>query len=144
MMGCNLITPQLFWFKKIRRSIPAMFGLSIIVNIGMWYERFVITVTSLHRDFLPSSWGYYAGTWIDVFTFIGTMGFFLTLFLLFLRFMPMVAMAEVKTVLPEADPHHYDEGDGAPGPNVAFVQPAQEVEDTPDDTGDEASPPSTS
>jgi len=80
-----------------------------------------------------------------VFTFIGTMGFFLTLFLLFLRFMPMVAMAEVKAVLPEADPHHYEEGDGhAAGANVAFVQPAQEVEDapdTPDDSSDDDAPP---
>jgi molybdopterin-containing oxidoreductase family membrane subunit len=145
MMTCNLITPQLFWFKKIRRSIPAMFVLSIIVNIGMWYERFVIVTTSLHRDFLPSSWGYYAGTWVDVFTFIGTMGFFLMMFLLFLRFLPMVAMAEVKMVLPEADPHHYDEGDGhSAGADVAYVQPAQEVEDTPDDSDDDASAPSAS
>ncbi len=145
MMTCNLITPQFFWFKKIRRNITAMFVLSIIVNIGMWYERFVIVTTSLHRDYLPSSWGYYAGTWIDVFTFIGTMGLFLTLFLLFLRFMPMVAMAEVKAVLPEADPHHYDEGDGsAAGADVAFVQPAQEVEDAPDDSDDDAATPSAS
>jgi molybdopterin-containing oxidoreductase family membrane subunit len=129
MMTCNLITPQLFWFKKIRRSIPAMFVLSIIVNIGMWYERFVIVTTSLHRDFLPSSWGYFEGTWIDVFTYVGTMGFFLFMFLLFLRYVPMVAIAEVKGVLPEADPHHYEESDGHHGSDVPYVQPAEEQSD---------------
>jgi len=105
MISCNVIFPQLFWFKKIRTSIPAMFVISIIVNIGMWFERFVITVT-LHRDFLPSSWGYYSPTWVDICTLIGSFGLFFTLFLLFLRFLPMVAMAEVKAILPEADPHH--------------------------------------
>lgn len=114
MMFCNLVAPQIFWFKKMRRSIPVMFAISIVVNIGMWFERFVITITSLHRDFLPSSWGYYTPTWVDVITFLGSFGLFFTLFLLFLRFVPMVAIAEVKMVLPEADPHHYDhhEGDG--------------------------------
>jgi len=127
MMTCNLISPQLFWFKKLRRSIPVMFALSIVVNIGMWFERFVITITSLHRDFLPSSWGYFEPTFIDVTTFIGSFGLFFTLFLLFLRFVPMVAMAEVKGVMPEADPHYYDEGDGrAAGTSVPFIQPAQE------------------
>ncbi|MEM1127109.1 MAG: NrfD/PsrC family molybdoenzyme membrane anchor subunit [Bacteroidota bacterium] len=113
MMTCNLISPQLFWFKKLRRSVPVMFVLSIIVNIGMWFERFVITVTSLHRDFLPSSWEYYSPTIIDILTYVGSFGLFFTLFLLFLRFVPMVAMAEVKMVLPQADPHYYDDhGDG--------------------------------
>ena len=84
-----------------------MFVASIIVNIGMWFERFVITVTSLHRDYLPSSWDYYSPTIIDVLTFIGSFGLFFTLFLLFLRFLPMVAIAEVKVVKPEADPHFY-------------------------------------
>ena len=89
------------------------FIISIVVNIGMWFERFVITVTSLHRDYLPSSWDYYTPTIVDVLTFVGTFGLFFTLFLLFLRFMPMVAIAEVKGVMPEADPHFYDhEGDG--------------------------------
>ena len=115
MMSCNLIFPQLFWFKKLRRSIPFMFVMSIFVNIGMWFERFVITVTSLHRDYLPSSWDYYTPTLIDVATLIGSFGLFFTLFLLFLRFLPMVAMAEVKAVMPEADPHHYGHGDGAAG-----------------------------
>ena len=108
MMTCNLVFPQFFWNKKLRRNIPFMFGLSIIVNIGMWFERFVITVTSLHRDYLPSSWDYYTPTWVDVLTLVGSFGLFFTLFLLFLRFAPMVAMAEVKLVMPEADPHYYD------------------------------------
>jgi len=113
MMSCNLFFPQFFWFKKLRRNITFMFIISIFVNIGMWFERFVITVTSLHRDYLPSSWDYYTPTAVDVLTFVGTFGLFFTLFLLFLRFMPMVAVAEVKGIMPEADPHFYDhEGDG--------------------------------
>ncbi len=108
MMSCNLLFPQFFWIKRLRRSIPFLFITSIIVNIGMWFERFVITVISLHRDFLPSSWDYFNPTIVDILTLIGSFGLFLTLFLIFLRFLPMVAMAEVKMVLPEADPHHYE------------------------------------
>lgn len=108
MISCNVISPQLFWFKKFRTSIPVMFAVSIFVNIGMWFERFVITVTSLHRDFMPSSWGYYSPTWVDVATFVGSFGLFFTLFLLFLKFLPMVAIAEVKMVMPEAKPHQED------------------------------------
>jgi molybdopterin-containing oxidoreductase family membrane subunit len=78
----------------------------VFVNIGMWFERFVIVVTSLSRDFLPSSWGYYKPTWVDIGTLIGSFGLFFMLFLLFVRFVPMVAMAEVKGVMPQADPHH--------------------------------------
>ncbi len=99
MVTCNVISPQFFWFKKLRTSIPVMFVLSITTNIGMWFERFVIIVTSLHRDFLPSSWGYFKPTWVDICTFIGTIGLFLTLFLLFARFLPMIAISEVKGVL---------------------------------------------
>src|SRR5947209_20528812 len=80
----------------------------MFVNCGMWFERFVIIVTSLHRDFLPSSWGMFHPTWVDIWTFIGTLGLFLALFLVFIRFLPMIAMAEVKGVLPEASPHHGD------------------------------------
>ncbi len=109
MVSCNVISPQLFWFKKIRTSIPLMFIISIFVNIGMWFERFVITVTSLHRDFMPSSWAYYTPTWVDICTFIGSFGLFFTLFLLFLKFLPMIAVAEVKMVMPEADPHYGEE-----------------------------------
>jgi molybdopterin-containing oxidoreductase family membrane subunit len=92
----------------MRTSITASFILSIVVNIGMWFERFVITVTSLAQDFLPSAWGYYSPTIIDVLTYVGTFGLFFTNFLLFLRFMPMVAIAEIKMVMPQADPHYYD------------------------------------
>ena len=131
MMSCNLLFPQLFWFKKIRRSIPIMFAISITTNIGMWFERFVITVTSLHRDYLPSSWGYFTPTWVDALTFLGTFGLFFTLFLLFLRFVPMVAISEVKNVLPEADPHFYGpHGDGHAGQeNVPYTQPSAEYPD---------------
>ena len=126
MMTCNLVTPQLFWSKTLRRSVPVMFILSIFVNIGMWFERFVITITSLHRDFLPSSWGYFEPTWVDIGTLVGSFGLFLTLFLLFLRFVPMVAIAEVKGVMPEADPHYYDHGDGhAGGDGAPYIEPAK-------------------
>jgi molybdopterin-containing oxidoreductase family membrane subunit len=99
MITCNVISPQLFWFKKLRTSVPVMFTLSIFINIGMWFERFVIIATSLHRDFLPSSWGYFRPTIIDILTFTGTFGLFLTLFLLFVRFLPMIAIAEIKGVV---------------------------------------------
>ncbi len=126
MMFCNLVFPQFFWSKKMRRSITFTFFASIVVNIGMWFERFVITVTSLHRDYLPSSWDYYTPTIVDILTFVGTFGLFLTLFLLFLRFVPMVAIAEVKGVMPQADPHFYEdhEGDGHAGNHVPEVKPA--------------------
>ncbi len=100
MVTCNIAVPQLLWFKKLRSSLPVLFVVSILINVGMWFERFVIVVTSLHRDFLPSSWGYYKPTIFDIGTFAGSFGLFLTLFLLFLRFMPMIAMSEVKGVLP--------------------------------------------
>ncbi|WP_374032667.1 NrfD/PsrC family molybdoenzyme membrane anchor subunit [Bdellovibrio bacteriovorus] len=99
MVSCNTIFPQLFWFRRFRRSIPVMFVVSILVNIGMWFERFVITVTSLHRDFLPSSWGMYAWSWFDTGVLVGSFGMFLTLFLLYLRLFPAVSIAEVKPVL---------------------------------------------
>ncbi|MBT8493092.1 MAG: polysulfide reductase NrfD, partial [Deltaproteobacteria bacterium] len=94
MVSCNVIAPQFFWIKKLRCSIPVMFVLSIFVNIGMWFERFVIVVTSLHRDFLPSSWDYYTPSFWDMAAFLGSFGLFFTLFSLFLRFLPMVATAE--------------------------------------------------
>ena len=102
MMACNVLAPQLFWWRRARRNLRVLFVVSIIVNIGMWFERFVIVTTSLHADFLPSSWGYYIPSFWDVATLVGSFGLFLTLFCLFVRFVPMVAMAEVKTVLPEA------------------------------------------
>jgi Ni/Fe-hydrogenase subunit HybB-like protein len=102
MMTCNVITPQLFWFKKIRTNIPVSWVLSIVVNIGMWFERFVIIVTSLHRDYLPSSWTGFVPTWVDVSVFVGSIGVFFTLFLLFIRVLPSVAMAEVKLLVKTA------------------------------------------
>ncbi|GGZ28273.1 molybdopterin oxidoreductase [Echinicola pacifica] len=99
MMTCNVISPQLFWFKKIRTSLVFTFILSIVVNIGMWFERFVIIVTSLHRDYLPSSWAMFHPTWADMGVYLFTFGLFFTLFLLFAKFFPVINMAEVKSVL---------------------------------------------
>ena len=121
MIACNVISPQVFWSKKLRRNVGFTFFISIVVNIGMWFERFVITVTSLSTDFLPSSWGYYSPTFWDVITYVGTFGLFFTNFLLFLRFLPMVAVAELKGVMPQADPHNYDEKTGK------YVEPKVEV-----------------
>ena len=101
----NIIIPQFLWFKKIRRSFIWSFIISIAINIGMWFERFVFANTTLSRDFLPSSWGYYSPTVVDIFTFFGTFGFFSVLFLLFIRFLPLMPLAEVKSVTPMADPH---------------------------------------
>ncbi len=110
MISCNVFVPQLFWFKKIRTSIVPMFIISIFINIGMWFERFVIVISSLANDFLPSSWDYYSPTIWDIGTFIGSFGLFFTLFLLFLRFLPMISITEVKGVLPQADPHFHHNG----------------------------------
>ncbi|WP_439879946.1 NrfD/PsrC family molybdoenzyme membrane anchor subunit [Pontibacter sp. MBLB2868] len=109
MMTCNVITPQLFWFRKIRRSLTLTFIISIFVNIGMWFERFVIIVTSLHRDYLPSSWAMFSPTRIDIGVYVGTIGLFFTLFLLFAKFFPVVNMAEVKAILKSSSgvKHHH-------------------------------------
>jgi len=102
MVGCNVLIPQFFWFKKIRQNVVVIFVLCIFVNIGMWFERFVIIATSLARSFLPSSWSYYLPTRWDVGLFVGTIGLFTTLFLLFFRYVPVIAMSEVKGAMPEA------------------------------------------
>lgn len=107
MVSCNVITPQLFWSKRIRTSITASFIISIFVNIGMWFERFVITVTSLNRDFLPSAWHYYTPTKFDLMFLIGSFGLFFTLFLLFIWRVPVIAMAEVKSIMKSANPHQH-------------------------------------
>ncbi|MFY0600493.1 MAG: polysulfide reductase NrfD [Cyclobacteriaceae bacterium] len=99
MMTCNVISPQLFWFKKIRTNLAATFVLSIIVNIGMWFERFVIIVTSLHRDYLPSSWAMFYPTKYDVGVYVFTFGLFFTLFFAFAKFFPVINMAEVKSII---------------------------------------------
>ena len=109
MVSCNVISPQIFWFKKLRTNVWVMWIVSIFVNIGMWFERFVITVTSLSRDFLPSSWGYFKPTNIDILMFIGSFGLFFTLFLLFIRWLPQVAIAEVKAGMPEAHVGHHND-----------------------------------
>jgi len=99
MVTCNVVSPQLLWFRRVRANLVAVFALSIVVNIGMWFERFVIIVTSLHRDYLPSSWADYTPTLIEILTLLGTFGLFFTCFILFCRFLPVIAIAEVKGVL---------------------------------------------
>ncbi len=99
MVGCNILSPQILWFKWARSNMLIVFVVTIFINIGMWFERFVIIVTSLHRDYLPANWTGYAPTWIEIATLVGSFGLFLTLFLLFCRFVPVIAIAEVKGVL---------------------------------------------
>ena len=113
-----MITPQFFWFKGVRQNTTLVWVLSIFVNVGMWFERFVIIVTSLARDFLPSSWGYYSPSVVEIFTFFGTFGVFSVLFLLFIRFLPVMPMAELKAVTPQADVHG-----GTPKPTTGFGDP---------------------
>jgi molybdopterin-containing oxidoreductase family membrane subunit len=103
MVTCNVVIPQLFWIKWCRTTPWFMVIVSIFVNIGMWFERYVITITSLARDYLPSSWSYFYPTPVDIMMLIGSFGLFMTLFLLFCRFLPIIAMAEVKTVIPHDD-----------------------------------------
>ncbi len=118
MMFCNVVAPQIFWSRSMRRNIWVTFFLSIVINIGMWFERFVIIATTLARDFLPSSWAYYNPTWVEISIFSGTMGLFFVLYLIFCRVAPVVAVAEVKSILkvagdqyigPNAKHHHADE-----------------------------------
>jgi len=100
---CNVLSPQIIWFKRFRTNLVVLFLLSIVVSIGMWLERFVIIVTSLHRDFLPSSWGMYSPTAWDFTMFIGTIGLFFALLFLFIRFLPIISIFEMRTILPEAE-----------------------------------------
>jgi Ni/Fe-hydrogenase subunit HybB-like protein len=102
LITCNILAAQFLWFKKVRTSAAVLFVLAIVINIGMWLERFIIIVTSLHRDFLPSSWGMFHGTVWDVATFVGTLGLFLTLMFLFIRFLPAISIFEMRAILPEA------------------------------------------
>jgi molybdopterin-containing oxidoreductase family membrane subunit len=103
LLLCNVLAPQLIWIKKVRNSPLMVFGVAMFVNVGMWLERFVIVVTSLHRDFLPSSWGMYKGTYWDWATFLGTIGLFLALLFLFIRFLPMISMFEMRTIVPKTE-----------------------------------------
>jgi len=106
---CNMLSIQLLWFKRFRESEIALFLISIVVSIGMWLERFVIIVTSLHRDFIPAAWAMYSPTVFDYSMFLGTIGFFFTLIYLFVRFLPMISIFEVRTLLPEANVHGHQQ-----------------------------------
>ena len=109
LLFCNLVAPQVFWFRKVRQSVPWLFVVAMIVNVGMWLERYIIVVVSLHRDYLPSSWGMYHGTIWDWTTFIGTIGLFLALLFLFIRLLPMISIFEMRAILPEAKVHEAEE-----------------------------------
>lgn len=111
MVTCNVILPQVFWFRQCRTNIPLMFVITIIVNIGMWFERYVIVITSLHRDYLPSSWDYFVPTYVDWLLLLGSFGLFTTLTFLFVRVLPAIAIAELKAVVDGAQPSHHHEGD---------------------------------
>jgi molybdopterin-containing oxidoreductase family membrane subunit len=115
MVGCNVVAPQLLWFRRIRSNLGLVFVLSLVVNVGMWFERFVIITTSLERDFLTSAWSSYRPTLVELGTLVGSFGLFFTLFLLFCRFLPMVAMFEVKQVLEPS--HGHDAARPQPSPN---------------------------
>jgi Ni/Fe-hydrogenase subunit HybB-like protein len=110
LLLCNFLVPQLLWVKSLRRNIAVLFTVAMFVNVGMWLERFVIIVTSLHRDFLPGSWDMYYPTRWDFMTFFGTIGLFLTLMFLFVRILPMISIFEMRTLLPEATPKQKTEG----------------------------------
>ncbi len=120
MMSCNVLAPQLFWFKACRANLWVVLAVAMCVNVGMWFERFVIIVTTLARMWLPGDWKTYSPTWVDVALFAGTIGMFLALFLLFLRFLPCINIAEVKWTLPHSDPHH-DHHRDHPDPGIERI-----------------------
>ncbi|HWP45414.1 MAG TPA: NrfD/PsrC family molybdoenzyme membrane anchor subunit, partial [Blastocatellia bacterium] len=103
LIACNVLIPQLLWMRRVRNSVPALFIVSLVVSVGMWIERYIIIAVSLHRDFLPSSWGMYSATFWDWTMFIGTIGMFLALLFLFIRFLPMISIFEMRTILPQAE-----------------------------------------
>ncbi len=103
LIACNIITPQFLWSRRVRRNVPLLFLISIVVNIGMWLERYVIVVTSLHRDFLPSSWGMYSGTVYDWTMYLGSIGLFLTMLFLFIRFLPVISIFEMRALVKETE-----------------------------------------
>lgn len=127
MMGCNVLSPQFFWSKKLRRNITMTFFLSIVVNIGMWFERFVIIATTLARDYLPSSWSWYVPTWVEIGIFMGTIGLFFTLYLIFTRVAPVVAIAEVKSILKTSGDQYLGKK-ASHAPHYAFYDENQPVE----------------
>ena len=106
LIGINVGVTQLLWFKAIRRNLAALFIIGLLINIGMWSERFVIVVGSLYQEFLPANWGKYMPTIWDIGLYVGTLGAFFMLYLLFVKFLPMVAISEVKGATPQGDPHH--------------------------------------
>jgi molybdopterin-containing oxidoreductase family membrane subunit len=112
MISCNVISPQVFWSRRMRTDPRVIWIVALLVTIGMWFERFVIIVSSLHRAFLPGEWGMYFPTPVDILTFAGSCGVFLTMFLLFLRFLPVFPMAEIKAIMPQGDPHGHAGGHG--------------------------------
>ena len=112
MVSCNVLVPQIFWSRRMRQNIAVMFVVSLLVNVGMWFERFVIIISSLAQSYMPTSWGYYRPTWVDMGMLIGSFGLFMTLFLLFCRYLPIIALSEVKHVMPEANPHAHGPGHG--------------------------------
>ncbi|WP_298363367.1 NrfD/PsrC family molybdoenzyme membrane anchor subunit [uncultured Lutibacter sp.] len=126
MMSCNVFSPQFMWSKKLRQSITFSFIISIVVNIGMWFERFVIIVTSLHRDYLPSSWTMFSPTFVDIGIYVGTIGFFFVLFLLYARTFPVIAQAEVKSIL-KSSGENYKLYRDAGGKNPAPAKVAKKV-----------------
>jgi molybdopterin-containing oxidoreductase family membrane subunit len=121
LIVCNVLAPQAIWVRKVRNSPAALFVVAMFVNVGMWLERYVIVVTSLHRDFLPSSWGMYSATIWDYATFVGSIGLFLTMLFLFIRFLPVISIFEMRTLLPEAqvrEEGHAPSGDGSTAPSA--------------------------
>ncbi|MFO0966206.1 MAG: NrfD/PsrC family molybdoenzyme membrane anchor subunit [Gemmataceae bacterium] len=118
LLFCNFAVPQLLWFKKMRSNVLVLWCVAMVVNVGMWLERFIIVVTSLHRDFLPSSWGMYSPTVWDWATFLGTIGLFLCLIYLFIRFLPMISIFEMRTLLPEAKVEEPPPNHAAPAPEA--------------------------
>ncbi|HEX4123712.1 MAG TPA: NrfD/PsrC family molybdoenzyme membrane anchor subunit, partial [Tepidisphaeraceae bacterium] len=133
MIFCNIVTPQILWSKRMRKNMLVVFIVAFIVNAGMWFERFVIIVTTLSRDFLPGSWYLFKPTPIDLLTLAGSFGLFFTLFLLFCRFLPVVAIAEVKTVMAQAHAHSGPHGESLPDEKRSDYWPDHDHKPRPDD-----------
>ena len=114
LIFCNILVPQLLWSERVKANVPLLFCISLVVNVGMWLERFVIVITSLHRDFLPSAWGMYYPTWVDWAIYIGSIGLFLTLLFVFIRVLPMISIFEMRTVLPSPKARPVPAADAAP------------------------------
>ncbi len=112
LVFCNVVAPQIVWFRKARRNVVVLFILSIVVNVGMWVERYVIVIVSLHRDYMPSAWGMYSGTIWDYLTLLGSFGLFATCFTLFIRALPMISISEMRGLIPQGKPVHHDEARG--------------------------------